>query len=85
MTYRIEFTKAAERDFRRLDRPVQVRLRTAIDALAVQPRPAGTKKLVATQGFYRISVGDWRVIYQIRDQVLLILVLRIGHRREVYR
>ena len=53
--------------------------------LADNPRPRGVEKLEGRENRYRIRVGDYRVIYEIHDEVLLVLVVRIGHRREVYR
>ena len=56
-----------------------------IDELAENPRPAGLKKLKGPAGFLRIRVGDYRVIYCVHDDVLIVLVVRIAHRREAYR
>ena len=53
--------------------------------LANDPRPPGCDKLAGVENLYRIRVGDYRVVYQIRDEMLLVLVVKIGHRREVYR
>jgi len=61
------------------------RLRDAIDALADNPHPAGSLKLQGADDLYRIRIGDYRVIYQIQDEVLIVLVVEIGHRRDVYR
>jgi mRNA interferase RelE/StbE len=84
--YTVDFTPAAARQFRKLPRNVQAVLRPAIDALAEEPRPPGVKKLTSTeQGTYRIREGDYRIVYDIEDDILLVLVVRVGHRREVYR
>jgi mRNA interferase RelE/StbE len=56
----------------------------AISSLQSNPRPAGCKKLAGNADYYRIRVGDYRVLYEIRDRVLLVLVIKVGHRREVY-
>ena len=85
MQYRIVFSSLAERCFRKLERPVQERLRKAIDALAANPRPIGARKLMGEKDLYRVRSGNYRVVYQVRDRVLLVLVIRIGHRREIYR
>jgi mRNA interferase RelE/StbE len=58
---------------------------SAFAALAADPRPFGVKKLSADEDLFRIRVGDYRIIYQIRDKELIVLVVKIGHRREVYR
>lgn len=84
-TYRIEFTPAADRDFRGLPQDIQRRLRPKIDALAKNPRPHGAETLAGEKDLHRIRVGDYRIVYQIRDDVLLVVLVRIRHRREVYR
>lgn len=84
MAYTVEFSPAAAREFRKLGREIQLRLRPRIDALADDPRPSGAKKLKGSD-LWRIRVGDHRVVYAIRNQVLVVLVVRIAHRREVYR
>ena len=53
--------------------------------MADNPRPQGSKKLGGEDGLYRIRVGDYRIVYAIRDDILVVLVVRIGHRSEVYR
>ena len=83
--YRIEFTSAAARQIRKLDRPVRTRLLDAIESLASSPRPDGVKKLASTENAWRIRVGDYRVIYSIEDDVLVVTVVRVAHRREAYR
>jgi mRNA interferase RelE/StbE len=73
--YRIEVTPAAARQLRKLDRAVALRIRGAIELLAVDPRPPGSRPLRGRPGF-RVRVGDYRLIYTIRDDVLLVVVLR---------
>lgn len=85
MAYRVEFSKRAEKQFLELPQQSQQRLRTQIDALAENPRPPGVKKLEESKNQYRIRIGDYRVVYEIQDAILLVILLRIGHRREVYR
>lgn len=85
MPYRIEFSPAAARQFRKYDRPIQERLQKTIDSLAAIPRPAGAKKLEGEKDLYRVRSGDYRVVYQIKDRILLVLVVRIGHRKDIYR
>ena len=84
MTYRVEVSRRAAKAVTSLDKPLRRKVLAAIDALSADPRPAGCKKL-ADQQAWRIRVGDYRIIYEIHDQVLLILVVDIGHRREIYR
>ena len=83
--YRIHFAGRAERAFRKLSPEIQRRLDPAILALAANPRPPGCLKLSGPDSLWRIRVGDYRIVYQIQDAVLLILVVNVGHRREIYR
>ena len=82
--YEIEFRPAALRELREIDRSTQPRIRGAIALLAQDPRPPASRQLRGRDG-YRLRVGDYRIIYTIDDGVLLIVVVTIGHRREVYR
>jgi mRNA interferase RelE/StbE len=85
MSYGIELLPAARRQLRKLPQPAQEQIRSLIDALKQDPRPAGCKALKGDlKGFYRVRTGDYRVIYAIRDDVLLILVVKIADRREAY-
>lgn len=83
-TYRIEFRPAALRELRKVDLSTQPRIQGAIALLALDPRPPSSRQLRGRDG-YRLRVGDYRIIYTIDDGVLLIVVIAIGHRREVYR
>ena len=84
MTWRIEFRPSARSELLALDRPVQARILRRLDRLAADPRTAANVKALS-DGTLRMRVGDWRVIYTLHDDVLLVLVLRVGHRGEVYR
>lgn len=83
--YRIELRPAARRSLAALPRDAQARIASALDSLTTQPRPPGVTKLRGPEGFYRIRVGDYRIVYAIEDDLLLVLVVRVAHRREVYR
>lgn len=85
MTYRIEFIKRAAKQFKDLPHREQQRIGLKIDGLASNPRPDGVVKLAGEDDLYRIRVGDYRVVYCIHDEKLLVLVVKIGHRREIYR
>jgi len=85
MKYAVVFDRSANKTFQSLDRPLQLRLLEHIEALADNPRPPGVKKLKGHHEHWRIRVGNYRVIYTLRDQQLIVLILKIGHRREVYR
>lgn len=85
MQYEITYAQSVLRALRKLDRGVARRILTAVNALARDPRPPGCIQLKGGSGEMRIRVGDYRVIYDINDGEVAILVLAIGHRREVYR
>jgi mRNA interferase RelE/StbE len=75
----------AIRDLKKLPTQVQNRLKGHIDALAENPRPRGVSKLRGDANAYRVRVGDCRVLYEIHDQALLVIVLKIADRKEAYR
>ena len=85
MAYRIELAPKALRDFKALDESVRGRIARRIDSLAENPFPSGIKKLAGEDELYRLRVGDYRVLYQVQGKVLVVLILGVGHRREVYR
>jgi mRNA interferase RelE/StbE len=85
MAYAVEFATAARRQFRKLPRAVRAILEPEIDALVSEPRPHGVEKMSGEENAYRIRFGDYRIIYEIHDAVLVIVVVRVGHCREVYR
>ena len=85
MAYLVEFRPSALRQFRKLGKSIQKTIKPHIDALAHDPRPAGCRRLSGSDGLWRVRVGDYRIVYEIRDEVLAVLVVRLGHRREVYR
>lgn len=84
MTYRVTLSPMAARQLRKLDAQVRRRIQAVLDLLAEQPRPPSATRLVGGAGEWRVRTGDYRVVYEIEDDRLLILVLRIGHRREIY-
>jgi mRNA interferase RelE/StbE len=69
----------------RLERREQQRIRAAIDLLADNPRPPTWVAMQGEAAVYRVRVGDYRIVYEVLDAVLLVHVVRVGHRREVYR
>lgn len=83
--YEITYTRDAAKAFRRIHPEMRKRIRDAIEALSKEPRPSGALQLTGGAGEYRIRVGDYRIIYDIEDHRLVILILRVAHRREVYR
>jgi mRNA interferase RelE/StbE len=83
VTYRIELRPAAVRALKKLDPPVRRRIQGAISLLAEDPRPPAARPLRGRPGL-RVRVGDYRIIYTVEDDVLLIVVVTLGHRRDVY-
>lgn len=84
--YAVELSPAAARQLRKLDRPVQRRLYLRLRRLATEPRPPGLVRLRGRAGtFYRIREGSYRILYTLEHERLVILVVRIAHRREAYR
>ncbi|MPV50692.1 type II toxin-antitoxin system mRNA interferase toxin, RelE/StbE family [Pseudactinotalea sp. HY160] len=81
----ITYARSALKSLRRVDGEVARRILRAIDALADEPRPPGCLQLRGGNGELRIRVGDYRVVYDVIDEEVVVLVLRLGHRREVYR
>ena len=83
--YRIEFTPSARKQFEKLPAQVRRRLAPEIDSLAKEPRPADVKHLAGPDDLWRIRVGAYRIVYAIEDDRLVVLVVKLGHRRDVYR
>lgn len=83
--YSIVVSRGAEKDMERLDKPVFKRVAEAIDGLAHDPRPAGCKKLKGTdEPLWRIRVGDYRIVYCVGDDICVVDIRRVRHRKEVY-
>lgn len=85
MLYIVKFTPHAARSFRKLPRDVQTRVSPSIELLKENPRPPGSEKLKGADDAYRIRVGDYRILYEVRDKELVVYIIETGHRREVYR
>ncbi|NTW54303.1 MAG: type II toxin-antitoxin system RelE/ParE family toxin [Chlorobaculum sp.] len=84
MSYRIEILRSARKQLEKIEERDRHRIIDAIRLLAENPRPSGSKKLSGRQA-WRIRIGTYRVIYEVQDKELVILVVTVGHRREVYR
>jgi mRNA interferase RelE/StbE len=84
VSYTVLIEPTAAKILRKMDRASGQRLRAAIDLLAENPRPPAAIPLKGSV-FWRVRVGDYRIIYDIRDRELVVLVLDVGHRREIYR
>jgi mRNA interferase RelE/StbE len=84
-SYRVEVSATAERQLRKLSRADQVRLIRAMQALSSDPRPPGCRKLSGYDDVFRVRVGRYRILYSIEDRRLVIIVLKVGNRKDVYR
>jgi mRNA interferase RelE/StbE len=82
--YRVIFKGSADKALRQLPEGVQLRIAAATKALMDDPRPRGCVKLKGEDGLWRIRVGDYRVVYTIQDDELIVLVVRVAHRKDVY-
>lgn len=85
MTWTVTLAPSAARQLRKMDPPARRRIQAVIDLLAQDPRPPAATQLVGGQGEWGVRTGDYRIVYEIWDQELLVLVVRLGHRRDVYR
>ncbi len=83
--YEIIIVGAVRRQLKRINLADKKRILDKIQSLANNPRPHGFKELKGSENLFRVRVGDYRIIYEIRDKILLITILKIGNRREIYR
>lgn len=85
MSYKVEILRGALKQLKKIPSELQERIKIKIDDLATEPRPNGVKKLKGKENAYRIRVGDYRVIYDIFDELLVVSVVEVGHRRNIYK
>lgn len=83
--HRLEITRLARKQIEALPKSVAARVESAIAALADDPRPAGSLKLKDREHTWRIRVGRYRIVYEVHDDVLVVIIIRVAHRRDVYR
>ena len=84
-SYEVEITRSADKQLRKLPRTEQERVMRTVLALAEDPFPRGTRKLSGYDDVYRVRAGRCRILYSVSESTLIIIVLKIGHRRDVYR
>jgi mRNA interferase RelE/StbE len=85
LRYELRFRPAALRQLRKLDSQTARRIKSATESLRTEPRPHGVKALTGQHGVrLRIRVGDYRIVYEVRDRELVVLVIQIGHRSQIY-
>lgn len=85
MSYRVEVKPQAEKALAKIPNPHRRRITKEIDQLANEPRPPSCVKLAGADDAYRIRVGDYRIVYEIVDRVLVVYIIRVAHRKDVYR
>jgi mRNA interferase RelE/StbE len=85
LKYRIEFKRSAAKALKKIPKRDRKRIRDKIDSLSDSLPDPSITKMKGDNPFHRIRVGDYRIIYEINDEILLILVLKIGHRKDIYR
>ncbi len=85
MTYSVAFSPSAARQLRKVDPQSRRRIQAALELLSADPRPPAATRLVGSSNEWRVRTGEYRIIYEIHDDRLVVLVLRVGHRRDVYR
>jgi mRNA interferase RelE/StbE len=85
VAYQVVVEDGAARAIRKLGRGVQRQVVAKLERLGENPRPQGSKKLEGTEDLHRVRVGDYRIVYRIEEEVLLVLVVRVAHRSDVYR
>lgn len=83
--YKVEIARSAEKALFKLPKNVIPKIVGAIQGMEINPRPAGCRKLTGQFNVYRIRVGTYRIIYEIVEKLVIIKVLKIGHRKDVYR
>ncbi|MHB1157998.1 MAG: type II toxin-antitoxin system RelE family toxin [Phycisphaerales bacterium] len=85
MAYQVIVKPSAEKTIRKLDPDTRRKVIRLLEALAEEPRPGGVVKLAGDDNLWRVRIGDYRVVYEIHDKRLVILVVKVGHRKDVYR
>ena len=84
-TYKIHWKKSAVKELKKLERAFIPKILEVIENLAENPYPAGTKKLQSSEHTYRLRVGDYRVVYSVKETQVIIEIIRIGHRKDIYK
>ena len=85
MSYRIEIKRSAAKALKKIPKANRKRIVDKIDSLAESPPNPDTTKMKGNNPFHKVSVGDYRIVYEIQEDVLVILVVNIGHRKDIYR
>ena len=83
--YKVVWKKSAKKELKKIDKQLIPRILQAVDNLTTNPYPSDSKKLVGRGSLYRVRVGDYRVVYNIESSILTVEIIKVGHRREIYR
>lgn len=83
-SFKVEWKHSAVKELKHLPKQVVTRMLEAVESLAKDPYPCGVRKLTGSEHSYRIRVGDYRIVYNIRSSILVIEIIRVGHRKNVY-
>ena len=85
-SYRIQWKQSAKKELKKLDKKVIPKILEVVESLAQDPNPIGSKKLRSAKRMYRIRVGDYRIVYSVFANILLIIeIIKVGHRKDIYR
>ena len=84
-SYSIEWKRSAYHDLKKIDKQHIPRILKEIRSLSVDPRPPDCEKLVDTEKTFRVRIGDYRILYDIKDSILIVYIVKIGHRKNIYR
>jgi mRNA interferase RelE/StbE len=85
MVFKLEYKNSVKKELRKLAQMDRMTIVHKIELLKQEPKPEGSAKLKGSRDLFRIRHGDYRVIYQIQNDILVIIIIRIGHRREIYK
>ena len=84
-TYRIEWKASALKELKHLDRKIVARVISAVDSLSANPFPSGVRKLQGADKTYRVRAGEYRIIYEVIHERIVIVIVRVRHRKDVYK
>jgi mRNA interferase RelE/StbE len=84
-SYKIVWKRSAAKELKKLPKQIIRRVLEAVEALSSEPQPVGSRKIVGTINQYRLRVGDYRVIYALEDEILCVEIVRVRHRKDVYK
>ncbi len=84
-SYKIEWKQSAKKELKKIDRQIIPRILQVVESLADNPYSSSSKKLIGSNSIYRLRVGNYRIVYNIQSSILTIEIIKVGHRRDIYR